>query len=119
MIKIIVWLIIGMTIGGMWVQYRFSGDIWSNKPRENLCSEYVKAVNKEKPTSTNEIYEPAVRWDCREIESCPWRDWRYTKASDVCTYHMTKHILPFGQKPSASSDGTWCESELGEKINPK
>ena len=34
MYKILIALIIGLTIGGMWVQYRFTGNIWSNEVRQ-------------------------------------------------------------------------------------
>ena len=45
--EIIISLIIGSLIGGMWVQYRFSGGIWSNKPSENLCVDIVEKQNRE------------------------------------------------------------------------
>lgn len=37
MYKIIIWLIIGMTIQGLWMQWRFTGTIWSDTPRTELC----------------------------------------------------------------------------------
>ena len=37
-------LIVGSIIGGMWVQFRFTNDIWSNKPKEELCPKIVEPI---------------------------------------------------------------------------
>ena len=38
-------LMIGLLIGGIWVQYRFTGNIWSNQPKEELCRVYQGDLN--------------------------------------------------------------------------
>ena len=35
--RILLALMVGAIIGGAWVQYRFSGTLWSNSPKPELC----------------------------------------------------------------------------------
>lgn len=45
--KILITLIIGSLIGGIWVQYRITGDIWHNKTNEQAYEEgYITASKK-------------------------------------------------------------------------
>jgi len=54
--EIIISLIIGSIIGGIWVQYSFSGNIWSNKPREDLCSYVIEKQKIEESKETEYCY---------------------------------------------------------------
>jgi len=56
--NLLIGLIIGSAIGGIWVQYRFSGSIWSNKIDNTEIIE-VALRNKEK-----EEYEVFNRGNC-------------------------------------------------------
>src|SRR3990167_5107165 len=40
--KILIALIIGSAIGGMWIQYRFTGGIWTNEVKSELREVVVK-----------------------------------------------------------------------------
>ncbi len=39
--NLLIGLIIGSAIGGIWVQYRITGDIWSNKSLDDIKTEAI------------------------------------------------------------------------------
>ncbi len=44
-------------------------------------------------------------WKCWTISYCPWRDWRYTKASDVCTFEWVE--IKAKQAPYGKTGESW------------
>jgi hypothetical protein len=48
-----------------------------------------------------------IKWDCaKKIETCPWSDWRYTRAQDVCTY---THQFVYSRNNPATVPGETCK----------
>ena len=60
-----------------------------------------------------------IDWECRIIDTCPWRDWRYADPEEVCSYKTVKYTLRYNDKPTLGSKGEWCKSETGEIIKHK
>ena len=65
--KILIAFIIGSAIGGMWVQYRFSGGVLENTPRLELCQSLIE-INRcyTKKQWGDVMWEKS--WDCRNYE---------------------------------------------------
>ena len=70
--QLIIGLIIGSVLGGMWVQYRFSGGILSNKPKEELCPEIVELAEPTEYCYFQDTFGDVVRekkLDCRKYKN--------------------------------------------------
>lgn len=57
-----------------------------------------------------ESEEGKVSWKCWDIKrndenACPWRDWRYTKAIDVCKFEWT--IVKAKENPLGEKGTNW------------
>ena len=95
--NLLIGLIVGSVISGMWVQYHFTGNVWSNKPKQDLIkiedveSSYLKQYLKQ---SKKRCYFTSTYGDVTREEEldCDYYDKYYN--ANFNTIHVDS--LPHG-----------------------
>lgn len=67
-----------------------------------IATSSVPALNTPFPIDTY------PKWNCHLLVTCPWEDWRYTKAQDVCTYEDKVVYSPINPAEGDGEPGDYC-----------